>query len=220
MGRKKLLSPYEKEYVLKVLQEHGMRSVLAAEQLGVCDKTLRTYLKKVGIPLKVGRPLGARSVNTHYSCFANWLREHKGTVLPKSVMGIVRLTGCTEKAVRSYLDRRRKKLETKLNEQIGDLRQHLLFLEDTRRWRIPTKAFKTYRMTLDVPMETVKITATLRTGQEADFIIPLRDLLAKYKKVLSSESAMPGSTPKTSPSSGSTDSTKGSGSSASSPQPD
>lgn len=187
MGRKRALTLPEKEHVLAVYEKYH-RIIPAAEELGVCEKTLRAYFRWIGFKVKVGRPKGATSVNTHYSCFANWLREHKGEKLPRSVIKIARLTGCTEKAVRSYLDRRRQAIE----KQIGDLRKYFILLEDSRKWRIPTKAFRTYSLSLNVMMDTATITAQLRTGQTAFFRIPLADLLAKYKRAVLSESGTPG----------------------------
>lgn len=78
-----------------------------AKHFKVSDKTVRKHLHNAGITLVPGRRKGDSPAMPHWGCLAKFLLDHPGTILPRSVREIVKITGCTPDAVKTYLYRRR-----------------------------------------------------------------------------------------------------------------
>lgn len=81
-----------------------------AQALGAGYKAVRQHLRKAGVSLKPGKPLGARGGGYHTSCLAKWLRAHPGQGLPRSMKKIAELTDCTKNEIKTYLWRRRQSI--------------------------------------------------------------------------------------------------------------
>jgi len=92
----------------------------AGKVLGISRKSVERHLRSIGIELKPpgGSFMKGKSFKDlhpdtnplHYSCLANWIREHKDVSLPRDISAIVEMTHCSENSVRAYLRRRGVKL--------------------------------------------------------------------------------------------------------------
>jgi len=76
-----------------------------AETLGVNRKSLWRWLNNMGIDTK--REFIRTSPKSDWGTFAQWLRKNKEPI-PRNVDEIAKASGCTKRAVESYLHRRKK----------------------------------------------------------------------------------------------------------------
>lgn len=142
MGRRKAKDKLNltKEAIIGTVNES--RTIAdAAKVLGVSDRTLKKYLAEYGYQ----KP---RPIPKHYAAVVKWVREHSDTLLPRSVSGICRMTGCSKDAVATYMYRRRNRERKKLR-RLPDLRTLWVVLEQPSHTRISTRWLRSYTLKLD-----------------------------------------------------------------------
>jgi len=89
---------------LREVWENSRNVPEGAETLGVNRKSLWRWLNGMGIDTR--REFVRTTPKSDWGSFATWLRKNKGPI-PRSVDEIAKASGCTKRAVESYLYRRK-----------------------------------------------------------------------------------------------------------------
>jgi hypothetical protein len=77
-----------------------------------------------------------------------WARDNPDKVLPRSIQGIVDMTGCSKDQVKSYLSRRRREAKA-LTAKLPDLRALPMRIVDAEGCEFLTSDFVDYRYAVD-----------------------------------------------------------------------
>lgn len=142
------------------------------KDLGISRKTLSKILDRAGLALRPGRKKGTpnKMKDYHYSCLAEWLRKHSGIPLPRSIVKISQLTGCTKDEVKSYIYRRRRSIAKRLKKlPYGKSTGTLKSIDGNA---IPFKAWKEIlKIKVDQFSFHIHFWVLLKNNQEREFIV-------------------------------------------------
>lgn len=135
--------------------------IAGARAVGVSRKTFWVWVHKAGLnPPRGRRPDYTRR---HFSCLAEWVRDHPSTPLPIAPTRIATLTGCSIDSVKSYLKRRRHELTTWVK-GLPDLRLVKgVSLLTTEGYALPLIAISTYA--ISIPRLKVRVSGHLKSGR-------------------------------------------------------
>lgn len=185
MGRRKEI--YKRgasiEEVISLYESLGTVEKVGAH-FNLSGRTIRKYLKEAGVKLTRGRKFGVKIGSVkHHSALVEWVREHPGVELPRSINEIAKLTGCSIDVVKSYLRRRREKVLDYV-EKMPNLSDKNLLLYDEKERPIPTKAMEWYIRSVDKYGLEIIIRAHLKNGKSYVF----RNSMEEWEKILDENS--------------------------------
>lgn len=156
-----------------------------ARSIGVSYRTAKKYLREAGVQPRRGRP-PVEEGGKHFSAFANWLRKHPQTALPRSISAISKITGFSKDTIKSYLRRRRRRVQ-KFVESLPPLGEKNRLLLDIEGRRIPTRGMDWYILSIDRWTLKIKIRALMKNQRPYFFEYTMEEL----KRVLEASPESP-----------------------------
>lgn len=162
----------------RLFATHGSAYAIA-KRLGCTAEHVRRKLRALDPPIEMLKPSEHSLLTTDdgvaatdHGVVAVWLRTHAGIRLPRKVADIAEIIGCKPNDVATYFYRRRRRRLKQL-ERIPDLRVLNLELEDDIGQRHHTSEIATYRYSMEKWTLAATIEATLLTGMELSFPLPV-----------------------------------------------
>lgn len=159
-----------------------MRSV--AGSLGISVWKVHDVLKRHGVPVRPGKEKGDRYIARGWGCVAKWIRAHPRDKLPQGRWEISKKTGCSLKAVDTYISRRRK-AAINLPKQLPDLSKRHIVLRSTHQDKeiyFASPTLGEYRVEIHPVSFMVFINGVLRTGEPIHVEIPLEEMWRRLKE--------------------------------------
>lgn len=143
-----------------------------AKVLGVCTRTVRRYLKAYGVSIRRGNVKGVKGKK--WGKFPTWLRENRDKVLPRSIVKIAEITGCTKDQVKSYLKRERKRMRDFLR-SLPDLKTFEFTLRSTDGRLVSMRYFRKCSIAFDPWSFKVKLIADIDERHRYYFVLSAYD---------------------------------------------
>jgi predicted transcriptional regulator len=163
----------------EVYEEKGTLKA-AAGHLGISPRSLSKYLRKAGVDIKVGARKGTAQKVHHHSCFAKWLRENKGTPLPRNVNRIAEMTGCSRNAVSSYLKRRRDGLIREVHEILNALTGENTVIYDLYQRKLPLRSVESFNIFVDRFSQGIQVNFHVKPFGKVTFFFDI-ELLRSFQ---------------------------------------
>lgn len=171
---------------LQKVYEAGLSCRAAAARLGCDPKTYRKYAKAAGFDTSYTKPSPGLSVE-----FAGayrvpqlllWVRDNPHKKLPRNMEKIATVTGIPFGTIRSYMRRRRKRMQTWLL-TFGDLRslKDIVLVDLTGR-RVPCELIDSYTLTVDYYDLRVKLSLMLKGSVYLKAEVPWKEYAAYFGK--------------------------------------
>jgi len=155
----------------------------AAQVLGITHQTVCKYLKKAGVTLKKSgwdtwNKLRVGKESYKHSQFADWLREHPRTTLPRDAREISKITGVSLQAVRSYFKRQYNKSKYYIS-KLGDFKQYDAQLtaidSEGEDFKWPLNKLSRYIYSVDRYDHTVVITGVVN-AQDGEYVVHFKPI--------------------------------------------
>lgn len=148
-----------------------------SQKYNVSTKTIQRRLKEAGIEtLKHRKTDFERKKETfHPNEFAQWLREHPNTILPRSVKQISLMTNIDQRIIKNYLYYRKRR-QKEMAEKIDLFRYPKSYIVSTENKCIPLLGIKSYKPQFNFEAQTIVFKLELKMGLVKYFILPMGEI--------------------------------------------
>lgn len=189
--KKKRIAKVPKEKVLKAYQMYGSYRA-AAKAVGLTHPAVRTVILKYYPDAKPNESALAyrKKDPRHHGAFPLWLSMHGGKPLPRSIMKLAELSGCSRNSITCYFYRRRKAVADKLR-ALPDIRLigTTLAVNEDLTSAFSTNGIDSYEYLIDKYSLRVKISVLLKDKQRV--IVPINDIKNYSEAILEAASKSP-----------------------------
>jgi hypothetical protein len=171
---------------LQKVYEAGLSCRAAAAKLGCDPKTYRKYAKAAGFDTSYTKPSPGLSVEFTGAYrtpqLLIWRRDNPHKKLPRNMEKIAEVTGIPFGTIRSYMRRRRRRMQAWL-QGLGDLRtlKDTVLIDVTGR-HVPCELVDSYTLTVDYYDLKVKLALMLKGSVYLKAEIPWKDYIVYFGK--------------------------------------
>jgi len=174
------------EKIAVLYRTYGNMDVVASS-LGISLRSVFQTLHRVGEPIlhAFGEQASTNRQYHQHGCVATWIRDHRHQRLPKDREGITRTTGCSLRAVDTYMSRRRLKCAN-MRKDLPDLRKKNILLcskrPEERDVYFVSGALEEYKTYIHPATFVVFLTGVLHSREEVFVEIPLEKIWERIEE--------------------------------------